>query len=79
MRILAQKTDRPLGQVLLLLTREEAEELKMRWQPSWRSQELRMTHVNDLETGDEVTVAVYDHSGTSDFAPRVLDLIRTGK
>lgn len=77
MRILDQATDKSVGSALLLLKEEEATELiDALTELLSRQKESSHAHVTDLETGVEVTLAVYGEGMGDGFAPRVQELIR---
>lgn len=80
MRIYDESGDKALRQVILYLTKDEAEDLlsaleQMVKDPSTHSHE----HIDDREYAHEITVAVYDESNLRGFDARSVRLIREDK
>ncbi len=79
MRLLDDTTDRPMAGVLLMLTPEEAAELRDALEDLLAQPELMHAHVSDGEEKHMVTVAVYTPQNVGGFADRVQALIATDR
>lgn len=76
MRILNQNTDKSLQDILLLLTKSEALELRDELERLLSSnQKDNHGHINDIEYQREITVAIYDDSNKNGFDDRTKRLI----
>ncbi len=75
MRLLDLSTDRPITGVLLMLTPEEAAELKDAVEDLLAQPELLHAHVSDSEEKHLVTVAVYTPRNLGRFSDKVQALI----
>ncbi len=78
MRILDETTDMPVKRALIMLTPEEAKELKgdledLLAHPDWHS------HVSDAAYEREVTLAIYTPDNMASFRERVRRLIEQEK
>jgi hypothetical protein len=76
MRILNQDTDKSVKNLLILLTREEAMELKDDLeQLISKGQDQDHAHLNDADFQREITVAIYNSEKCWFFNDRVKQLI----
>ena len=77
MRILDQKNDQSINQVVLYLTKEEALELKDSLDGIIEDNNLgRHEHVSSSEYDKEITVCLYDPGSIEQFSERSKKLIR---
>ena len=74
MRILDEDNDRPIKNVLIMLTPSEAKELsdKIKRLTSEKGDHL---HVNDETYSREITLAIYTPNNMNSFQKRVIELI----
>jgi hypothetical protein len=81
MRIYDDDSDKAVSNVTLLLTLNEAEELKDKLEGLIRdyAKKSHHEHVNDNDYKHEITVAIYNTDGISDFNPRIRQLILDDK
>ena len=82
MRMLDNETDQGLKDVLILLTRREAEWLRSAVTELLADAKQEHHHIMDMEDySRELTVALYDEAdaGINTYTARVADLIRNGK
>lgn len=76
MRILNQDSDKSIQEILLLLTKSEASELRDELERLLSSnQSDNHGHINDTEYQKEITVAIYDDSNLNGFDDRSKRLI----
>jgi hypothetical protein len=77
MRIYDDDSDKAVANVTLLLTLNEAEELKSKLADLIRDygKKEHHEHINDNDYKHEITVAVYNTDNISDFNPRMQQLI----
>jgi cytosine/adenosine deaminase-related metal-dependent hydrolase len=76
MRILDQRKQKGLKNIILYLTKEEAEEMRDALDSMIAQQDKPMhTHINEDEYEHEVTIAIYNANNLTDFDERSKQLI----
>ena len=75
MRLLDEETNLPVRRILLLLTKEEAHELRDALEDCLRQPHGWHSHIPDAEYEREVTVAIYVPGDLGLFSERVRELI----
>jgi helix-turn-helix protein len=81
MRILDEITDKPLSNVTLLLTHNEASELRDKLDSLIQNYNRKEwhDHVTDNEYQHEITIAIYNEVDVSEFNKRIQQLIINDK
>jgi hypothetical protein len=76
MRILNQTDDKSIDEVLLLLTIDEAEELRDKLERLlMQKNENDHSHINDINNSKEITISLYRQDKISGFNERIQKLI----
>lgn len=78
MRILDNKNDVPLENILVMLTPSEAKMMKG-FLNGLTSEKGDHIHIDDISLEHEITIAIYTPENKDTFAPRIIDLIENDK
>lgn len=78
MRILDNKNDKPLENILLMLTPPEAKMMKD-FLNGLTTEKGDHIHVDDISLEHEITIAIYTPENIGTFAPRIINLLENDK